>query len=219
MSDSSVLDKTFHIIMNRMVQSGQAPHFTEIASELGLPMEDGRKALHDLFELGVGGWLFPNTDLIAMADQSLDNAIEVMKLMVEAETTCADFYQACSEVFYHDKDFWDQLVKEESHHAGVLVKLSELVTRKPQELEVGKLSPLSALRSFISRVQSDHQNLDRGVLSEKGALMAAYLIESTVVEHKYMEVIKTQNRGYLTALKNLMKAEVNHKDQPSSCSC
>jgi hypothetical protein len=158
-------------------------------------------------------WKKKKAGRFVMADQSLENAIEVMKLMVEAETTCADFYQACSEVFYHDKAFWDQLAKEEAHHARVLVKLSELVTRKPQEFEVGKLSPLSALRSFISRVQSDHQNLDRGVLSEKGALMAAYLIESTVVEHKYMEVIKTQNSGYLTALENLIKAEVNHKER------
>jgi hypothetical protein len=41
--------------------------------------------------------------------------------------------------------------------------------------------------------------------------MAAYHIESTVVEHKYTEVIKTENSKYLTALENLMKAEVNHK--------
>jgi len=156
-----------------------------------------------------------------MSDQSLKDVIEVMKLMVEAETTCADFYQACSEAFCDDKDFWVQLAKEESHHATVLVKLSDLVTRKPQEFEVGKLSPLSALRTFISRVQSDHQKLHRGVLSQRDALMAAYHIESTVVEHKYTEVIKTQNSGYLTALENLMKAEVNHKariqERPGSC--
>jgi hypothetical protein len=148
---------------------------------------------------------------LAMSDQSLQDVIEAMKLMVEAETTCADFYQACSEAFCDDKDFWVQLAKEESHHATVLVKLSDLVTRKPQEFEVGKLSPLSALRTFICRVQSDHQKLHKGMLSEKGALMAAYLIESTVVEHRYMEVITTQNSSYLTALGNLMKAEVNHK--------
>jgi hypothetical protein len=65
MGDPGVMDKTFHIIMKRMVQSGQSPHYTEIATELGLSMEDGREALHDLFESGVGGWLFPNTDLIA----------------------------------------------------------------------------------------------------------------------------------------------------------
>jgi len=64
MIESNVLDKTFHIIMQRMVKTGQAPHHTEIAAELGVSPEDGRKALHDLFSSGIAGWLFPNTDLI-----------------------------------------------------------------------------------------------------------------------------------------------------------
>jgi len=62
MSEPSVLDKTFHIIMQRMVKTGQAPHYTEIAAELGVSPEDGRKTLHKLFSSGVAGWLFPNTD-------------------------------------------------------------------------------------------------------------------------------------------------------------
>jgi hypothetical protein len=52
MSDPTMLDKTFGIIMKRMVATGQAPHYTEIATELGLSMEDGRKAMHDLFAAG-----------------------------------------------------------------------------------------------------------------------------------------------------------------------
>ena len=64
MTESDVLNKTFHIIMQRMVKTGQAPYYTEIAAELGVPPEDGRKALHDLFSSGIVGWLFPNTDLI-----------------------------------------------------------------------------------------------------------------------------------------------------------
>ena len=60
----SNLDQVFHIIMKRMVATGQAPHYTEIASELDLPVEEGRKALHQLFEAGIPGWLFPNTDFI-----------------------------------------------------------------------------------------------------------------------------------------------------------
>lgn len=65
MSGPAMMDKMFHIIMRWMVQSGQSPHYTEIATELGLAMEDGREALHDLFSLGIGGWLVPGTDLIA----------------------------------------------------------------------------------------------------------------------------------------------------------
>ena len=65
MSETSDPDRTFHIIMRRMAETGQAPHYTEIAAELGVSMEEGRKALHELFAAGIPGWLFPKTDLIA----------------------------------------------------------------------------------------------------------------------------------------------------------
>ncbi|MBM4329260.1 MAG: hypothetical protein FJ118_19110 [Deltaproteobacteria bacterium] len=64
MTDTVALDKTFQVIMRRMVETGQAPHYTEIARELGLSMDSGRKAVHDLFSAGVPGWLYPNTSLI-----------------------------------------------------------------------------------------------------------------------------------------------------------
>jgi len=64
MNEPSMLDRTFHIVMKRMVQTGQAPYYTEIASEMKIPVEDGRKVLHDLFAAGIPGWLFPGTDLI-----------------------------------------------------------------------------------------------------------------------------------------------------------
>ena len=58
-------DRTFHVIIKHMVETGLAPHYTELASELGITPEEGKKALHDLFAPGFPGWLFPNTDYIA----------------------------------------------------------------------------------------------------------------------------------------------------------
>ena len=40
MSEPSQLDKLFQIIMNRMVETGQAPHYTEIAAELVVSPEE-----------------------------------------------------------------------------------------------------------------------------------------------------------------------------------
>ena len=65
MDDTSRLDKTYHIIIKRMVQTGQAPYYTELAAELGVTPEEGKKALHELFVPRFPGWLFPNTDYIA----------------------------------------------------------------------------------------------------------------------------------------------------------
>ena len=66
MTNSIGLDRTFQFIMKTMVETGQAPHYTEIASGLGISIEEGREALHDLLTTpGIPGWLFPNTDYIA----------------------------------------------------------------------------------------------------------------------------------------------------------
>ncbi len=64
MSQPSQLERTYSFILNRLVQTGQAPFYTEIASELGIPVEEGRKALHALFKMGTAAWVFPNTDYI-----------------------------------------------------------------------------------------------------------------------------------------------------------
>jgi hypothetical protein len=64
MADLVVLDRVFQFILQRMVQTGQAPHYTEMAKELGFSMEEGRGLLRELFASGVPGWLFPGTDII-----------------------------------------------------------------------------------------------------------------------------------------------------------
>jgi len=65
MSELSQLDRTFFFILKRMVETGQAPFYTEIAAELGVSVEEGRKAFHALFGSGIAAWVFPNTDYIA----------------------------------------------------------------------------------------------------------------------------------------------------------
>ena len=64
MSNPTMLDKAFHVIMKRLVETGQAPFYTELAAALGLSVEEGRKTLHDLFSSGIPGWLYPRTNLI-----------------------------------------------------------------------------------------------------------------------------------------------------------
>ena len=56
MHDTEVLNKTFHFILKQMVDTGQAPHYTEIAAELGLSPAEGRKTMHTLFGSGIYGW-------------------------------------------------------------------------------------------------------------------------------------------------------------------
>jgi hypothetical protein len=47
-----------------MVETGQAPFYTELAASLGVSVEEGRGAVHDLVATRVPGWVHPDTDYI-----------------------------------------------------------------------------------------------------------------------------------------------------------
>ena len=64
MAELQVLDQAFHNIMMRLVATGQAPHYTELAADLGLSVEEGKQVLHDLIDTGIPAWTHPGTDYI-----------------------------------------------------------------------------------------------------------------------------------------------------------
>src|SRR5215216_1799532 len=65
MADVRTLDQAFHFVITRLVETGYAPHYTELAAELGCPVEEARLALRDLMATGIPAWLHPGTDYIA----------------------------------------------------------------------------------------------------------------------------------------------------------
>lgn len=66
MATQDRLNKTYGVIVKSMAATGRAPHYTEIAATLGVPVEEGRQSLHDVMGAGIPGcWLFPDTDYIA----------------------------------------------------------------------------------------------------------------------------------------------------------
>lgn len=48
MAGQELLDRAYYAVMQRFIKNGQGPHFTELAAELGLPVEEGRQLLKDL---------------------------------------------------------------------------------------------------------------------------------------------------------------------------
>jgi hypothetical protein len=66
MADLWQLDRTYTYILETIVKRGYAPHFTEIAQELSVPPDEGRRLLHELMDdTKLPIWLYPDTDLIA----------------------------------------------------------------------------------------------------------------------------------------------------------
>lgn len=65
MADLATLDKAYLITMTQIVRTGQAPHYTELASEMGVSVEEGKSILHELVDAKIPAWLHPGTNYIA----------------------------------------------------------------------------------------------------------------------------------------------------------
>jgi hypothetical protein len=64
MTGASQLDQTYHFIIRRFVETGRAPHYTDIAHEFSVSPDDGKHLLHELMAVSLPNWLYPETDQI-----------------------------------------------------------------------------------------------------------------------------------------------------------
>ncbi|MDH4146250.1 MAG: hypothetical protein OEY23_13895 [Acidimicrobiia bacterium] len=58
------LDRAFAAVMGRIVETGQAPHYSDLAGDLDLTMDEGRELLVELVDSGIPAWLHPGTDYL-----------------------------------------------------------------------------------------------------------------------------------------------------------
>ena len=78
MADAETLDKAYQIIITRLVETGQAPHYTELAAEMGCATEEGRQIVHDLAKAGPTSIrLNPDTDWISTVPPPLSDTYPV----------------------------------------------------------------------------------------------------------------------------------------------
>ena len=66
MAEPATLDAAFHFVITRMVDTGEAPHYSELARYLSLSIDDGRELIHDLASNGAIR-LHPDAALIESA--------------------------------------------------------------------------------------------------------------------------------------------------------
>ena len=65
MTDSQVVQQAYTRIQQHLIDTGRAPHFTELAAMLGITPDEARTVQADAAKAGVGCWVSPDTDYIA----------------------------------------------------------------------------------------------------------------------------------------------------------
>lgn len=64
MADVELLDRGYAAVMDRIVATRRAPHFTELAVDLGIDLTEAKDLVHELVGM-TPGWTHPGTDYLA----------------------------------------------------------------------------------------------------------------------------------------------------------
>ena len=82
-TNADLLDRTFHTIMTRMVETGRAPNHVELEGVLGLDPDEALTALHDLMASGYPGWVDENDKVVTICP--LSNQPNQYRITVDGE--------------------------------------------------------------------------------------------------------------------------------------
>ena len=65
MENAHIVQKAYTNILQHFIDTGRAPHFTELAARLGISVEDAREVQRSAAEAGGACWLSSDTDYIS----------------------------------------------------------------------------------------------------------------------------------------------------------
>lgn len=81
--NADLLDRAFHAIMTRMVETTHAPTYAELGVVLGIGRDEALTVLHDLMASGYPGWVDENDNIVTICP--LSNQPNQYKISVDGE--------------------------------------------------------------------------------------------------------------------------------------
>ncbi|MCG6533174.1 MAG: hypothetical protein L7F78_00490 [Syntrophales bacterium LBB04] len=64
MEKTPLVQQAYTAVVDKLVKTGRAPHYSELAATLGLPLEEARQIQHKAAESAIACWFVKDTDYI-----------------------------------------------------------------------------------------------------------------------------------------------------------
>jgi len=147
-----------------------------------------------------------------MTPRTIQDVFQVMNEMVTLELALAELYQACSEQFPEDKNFWLAIRHQEELHAKLIKELADLIAAHPEQFSFGRPFNSAAIKTTLSSIRNYTESVRKGLLDRKRALFMARDIENSVLEAKYSEIVSTDNLEFRKIIERITNDTMAHKN-------
>ena len=147
-----------------------------------------------------------------MEQSQLKTALETLTQMGHLELSLAELYQTYSQLWPEHKEFWMDMEKAEIKHSDNIDRMSEIISRRPENFELGRSFSSGSIKSFISGIQSTIQRLKNNEIDKTKALFLARDLEQSYLESKYVEIIKTEDKESKPLMREIYADTVFHRE-------
>lgn len=146
-----------------------------------------------------------------MTMPAVQNILDILRYIRETELVIGRFYRRCAETWKTDEAFWLDLEGEEIKHAQTIEEMAELIRRNPTHFQLNRPFSITAIRTVITGVEQNIDQLNKGFLTRERAMVLARDIESSLIEKAYHEIVKTAELAYLTLVRRVVSETLSHK--------
>jgi len=146
-----------------------------------------------------------------MTSPALDRTLETLELMARAEEAVKRLYETCAGLWKHDEDFWQGLAEEERCHAEIIRTMAAMLSGNPDSFETGRPFSAVALKTFISGIEQQIEQVKGFAMPELKAMHVAWDIEQAFIETRYAEVVKTDDKRFQDLTAEIIQETAVHR--------
>jgi hypothetical protein len=146
-----------------------------------------------------------------MTSPALDRTLETLELMAQAEETIERLYETCAGLWQENGDFWQGLAGEEKCHAEIIRTMAAMLSGNPGSFQAGRPFSAGVLKTFISGIEHQIENVQRLTVPEVNAMRVALDIEQALIEARYAEVVKTDDRRFQDLANEIVRETAVHR--------
>jgi len=145
-----------------------------------------------------------------MLTEDVKTVIVTLGLLAESEGILAELYEVCGSAS-GDAAFWGALAKQERGHSVNLKEMARLIMDANGDgFEVERRFPANAIQSFMQYVRDNLAGVRNGSIKGIKLYQLAREIERAVLDQRYPDVVKTENRPFNALMKKIIVETEGH---------
>lgn len=149
--------------------------------------------------------------MIKMDKWAMQNTLQILASMEQLEKTIAQLYELAAQQWPLYAALWNNTAGDEIKHAEYIKNLTAILTKNRDRFSINRPINITAVNSSVAWINKNIADIKAGKLNSDKMFFLARDIEQSILESKYSEFLKTDDREYNELVKLIVKETVEHK--------